>query len=202
MSAVVFDVLFWSVAVLAPCSDSGACIGRRYLMPNPDMRVASIVALILFTASAAEAASVREVFERYGLLGTFAVDCRRPVSPENHYTIFRALDAGRVQIDLMVGPRQRQYAYVIDRAEARGSNIIAISMANEQQRLNLVYRVEGKRLRTMESARAAGPTIVAGGVFTANRMPTPWIIKCRAGGRWASDHRGLDSATSGAVTRV
>jgi len=150
-------------------------------MPNPDMRVASIVALFLFTAPAAEAASVREVFEQYGLLGTFAIDCARPVSPENHYMQFRALDGGRVQIELMVGPQQRQYAYVIDRAEARGPNGIATSMANEQQRLNLLYRVEGRRLRTMESAREGGATIVASGLLTASKMPTPWLNRCAPG---------------------
>jgi len=82
-------------------------------MPNPDMRVASIVALFLCTAPAAEAASVREVFEQYGLLGTFAIDCARPVSAKNHYMHLRALDGGRVRIELMVGPQQRQYAYVV-----------------------------------------------------------------------------------------
>jgi len=126
-------------------------------MPKSDMmRVASIVASILFVAPTARAASVNEVFEQYGLFGTFGIDCAQPISPKNYYVYFRALDGDRVQIELMVGPRQQQYAYVIDRAEARGPNGIAISMANEQRRLNLLYRVEGERLRTMESAREGG----------------------------------------------
>jgi hypothetical protein len=144
------------------------------------MRIAVIAALMVCTAPAAWATSVREVFEQYGLLGAFSVNCARPVSPQNFYTHFQALVGDRVQIDLMVGPRQRQYSYVIDRAEARGPNEVAISMANRQQRLNLLYRVENGRLRTMESVRQGGPAIVRGGVFTANRLPTPWLSRCSA----------------------
>lgn len=71
--------------------------------------------------------------------------------------------------------------YVIDRAEARGPNGVAISMANSQQRLYLAYRVDGGRLRTMESVREGGPAIVSRGVFTANKLPTPWLNRCAAG---------------------
>jgi len=142
------------------------------------MRVAFIAALIVCTTPAAAAASVSEVFEQYGLLGTFAVDCARPVSPQNYYTHFRALEGGRVQIELMVGPQQRQYAYVIDRAEARGPSEVAISMANQQQRLHLIYRMQNGRLRTMESARQGGAVVVRGGAFTANGRPTPWLNRC------------------------
>jgi hypothetical protein len=131
-------------------------------------------------AAPAAADSARDVLEQHGLLGAFAVDCRRPVSPQNHYTYFRALRDGRVQIDLMVGPQQRQYAYVIDRAEARGPNELAISMVNPTLRLDLVYRVENGRLRTMQSVREDGRVIVSGGVLAANQQPTPWLNRCSA----------------------
>jgi hypothetical protein len=74
-------------------------------MANSVVRVASIAAVILFTAPAAQAASARTVFEQYGLLGTFAVNCARPVSPGNHYMYFRPLDEHRVHVELMVGPQ-------------------------------------------------------------------------------------------------
>jgi len=147
-------------------------------MPSLVIRLASIVALVLFTAPAAQAASAKALFESYGLLGTFAVDCQRPVGPGNPYLYFRALDGGGVGIELWATPQARQYAYVIDRAQARGRDEISISMANERQRLNLLYRVEGRRLRTMESAREGGSPIVIGGVFVENRAPTPWFNKC------------------------
>jgi hypothetical protein len=137
------------------------------------------VSMILLTASAA-ASTPREVFEQKGLLGTFAVDCSRPVSPQNAYTFFRTLGGGRVQIDLMVGPQRRQYAYVIERAEPRGSNEVAVRMANPQWTLNLLYRVEGGRLRTMESVRHDGTVVIRAGVFAGNGRPTQWLERCSA----------------------
>ena len=124
-------------------------------MSNLVIRIASLVALSLATATAAQAASARAVFERYGLIGTFVIDCR-PLSPQNAYLYFRAIDGGRVGIELWVSPQLRQYAYVIDHAQALGRDEITTSMASEQQRLNLVYRVEGRRLRTFESVREGG----------------------------------------------
>ena len=53
-------------------------------------------------------------------------------------------------------------------------------MVNPEKRLHLLYRVEGGRLRTMQSAREGGPVVVSGGVFTGNRMQTPWLHKCSA----------------------
>jgi len=147
-------------------------------MQNFVVRSASILALILFTASAAQATSARALFERHGQIGTFAVDCRRPVGPENTYLYFRALDRGRVGIEQWASPHLRVYAYVIDHAEVRRRDEIATSMVNERQRLNLVYRMEGWRLRTFESVREGGEPIVVGGVFVANGAPTPWFNKC------------------------
>jgi hypothetical protein len=141
---------------------------------------AALLAASILLAVPAAADTAKQVFEQRGLLGSFAVDCSRPVSPQNHYTYFRPIDGGRVQIDLMVGPQQRQYAYVIERAEPRGSNQVAISMANPQWRLDLLYRVEHGRLRTMESVRHDGTVVVRGGVFTANGRPTPWLVRCSA----------------------
>jgi opacity protein-like surface antigen len=144
-------------------------------------RCVAVAALSLgLLAAPAAADSARDVFEQRGLIGTFAVDCKRPVGPMNPYTWFRALGGGRVQIDLMVGPGQRQYAYVIDRAEARGRNEVAISMVNPQLRLDLVYRVENGRLRTVQSVQRGGSIVVGGGVFTANGRPTPWLTRCSA----------------------
>jgi tetratricopeptide (TPR) repeat protein len=103
--------------------------------------------------TAAHAASAMEVLERYALLGTFAVDCQRPASPQNANLHLRGLNGGLVGIELWGGPNVRVYAYVIDHAETRRRDEIATSMANERQRLIFIYRVEGKRLRTFESMR-------------------------------------------------
>jgi hypothetical protein len=42
-----------------------------------------VVLTLLFAASAAQAATVQELFEKYNLIGTFAIDCSQPVSKSN-----------------------------------------------------------------------------------------------------------------------
>jgi hypothetical protein len=145
------------------------------------LRALCLMAFVLVFAPPVEANAPREVLDRLGLLGAhFAADCARPVSPQNPYTFFRPIDGALVQIDLMVGPTQRQYAYVIDRAVLLGRGGLSISMANAQKRLNLAYALDGGRLRTMESALdGVQAAIVSRGVYTATGHPTPWLSRCR-----------------------
>jgi hypothetical protein len=58
----------------------------------------------ILAGTSAQPASVREVFENYGLLGNFAGDCSQPASSNNGYIIYRAIDAGHVQRDTMTAP--------------------------------------------------------------------------------------------------
>jgi hypothetical protein len=68
--------------------------------------------------------------------------------------------------------------YVIDKAEESKANEVATSMSDERSRLNLVYRVERQRMRTMESARESGDKIISGGRFSDGGASTPWLSKC------------------------
>ncbi len=149
-------------------------------MVRRSLRALCLMALAALLALPARATSPRAVLDRLGLLGAyFAADCTRPVTSLNPYTFFRPIDDSRAQIDVMIDPAQRQYSYVIDRAVALGQDQLSISMVNTERRINLIYALDGGRLRTMESARdGERVAIVARGVFTANGRPTPWLTRC------------------------
>jgi hypothetical protein len=149
-------------------------------MLHHGLRASCLIALVLLLTPPAGATSPSAVLDRLGLLGaSFAPDCARPVSPQNPFTFFRPIDGNLVQIDLMVGPAQRQYSYVIDRAVALGAGGLSTSMVNAYRRLNLSYAVDGTRLRTMESVRAGDQVaIVTRGTFTATGRPTLWLTRC------------------------
>jgi hypothetical protein len=135
-------------------------------------------ASILLAAPAAQAATVQEVIQNFGLIGVFAVDCSKPASAQNSYVVQRAVDAEHVQRDLMIGPAARQNFYVVDRAEVAKPNEVAISMTSEGRRLNLLLRAEPKRMRTIESAPENGAKLIADGRFVDNGAQTPWLNKC------------------------
>jgi hypothetical protein len=66
-------------------------------------------AIAALNATPGWTASVKEIFENHGLLGTFSVDCTKPVSPLGRYFVYWAIDAGHVQRDVMTGPTARLF---------------------------------------------------------------------------------------------
>jgi len=74
-------------------------------MPIKTLRLLGTLAAIASIASGAQAVSVKDIFEKYGLLGNFAWDCGKPSNPSNNWQyVNRLIDADRVQRDLMTGP--------------------------------------------------------------------------------------------------
>jgi Ricin-type beta-trefoil lectin domain len=135
--------------------------------------------------------SVQNIFERHGLMGTFAEDCTKEPSDSNQYIVHRVLDAYRVERDQMKSRIVRSYAAFVDNADEVtsndvGMNILITESANAQMkdwRMRLVTRIDGNRIRLMESGPLSGPyagqkNIIAG--KTANGgAETHWLKKCQ-----------------------
>jgi hypothetical protein len=82
------------------------------LPPPPAERIRAVEAGNPRNASAPTQSSVKAIFEKYNLLGTFAWDCSKPASKDNFYYVHRLLDADHVQRDQMSGPTQRDWLAV------------------------------------------------------------------------------------------
>jgi hypothetical protein len=79
-----------------------------------------LTAAAILVAPAAQAASVKEIFEKYNLLGYWAVDCSKPASNSNLFYVNRILGTDAVQRDGMVGEGKRSSLAIIDAAIAVG----------------------------------------------------------------------------------
>src|SRR5580704_4242745 len=103
-------------------------IGVRFgLTISISLAIAAVSATIL-AASSAHAASVKEIFEKYNLLGTFAWDCTKPPSADNNwYFVNRLMDADHVQRDFMSGPTTRAWFLILDKAAETSANEISVS---------------------------------------------------------------------------
>jgi tetratricopeptide (TPR) repeat protein len=127
---------------------------------------------------ATSSATVKELFEKHDLIGTFAADCSMPVNEQNHYIIQR-VNSDYVQRDSMTGPSIRSDASLIDSATESGANELALSRTEEQGRINDIIRVEYNEWRLMESTRENGQKLITGGRATqGNRVESPWMRKC------------------------
>jgi polyhydroxybutyrate depolymerase len=139
-----------------------------------------LVAAALLAASAAEAASVKEIFEKHNLLGTFAFNCAKPVGRDNRYFVHRALPSGQVQREMMSGPATRDFLVIWERGSDLGADRIALGGARDGEPAESVYQVEPGRARVLEST-IAGRKEIAGGRFTGGG-DTPWMYRCDASG--------------------
>jgi hypothetical protein len=130
-------------------------------------------------AQPAQAMSARELFEFHNLIGTFAIDCSKPVGPRNPQALYAAQGDGTVEFSLMIGPNRRRFSYTIDWAEEIAPGEISFSMTNDETRINVVYLLDGGAIRAMESSREAdGQRLITKGMSASN-LETQWFYKCK-----------------------
>jgi hypothetical protein len=142
------------------------------------MVISSILIGAIYAGSAgAQAASVKEVFEKYNQLGTFAWDCSKPPSRDNRYYLNRAIDANQVQRDEMTGPETREHVTIIDKAEPLGPNEFSLSGQRDERPAEGVWRVENNRQLAIE-VTLDGKKVISDGKTVATRQPVPWTSKC------------------------
>jgi hypothetical protein len=148
------------------------------------LRLFGMLTAIASVTSAAQAASVKEIFEKYGLLGNFAWDCSRPPSPDNWSYVNRLIDADHVQRDLMTGPTTRQWMAVFDKASELKPNEVMVSgritgrlegKTVENEPVDGVWRIERNRMQQWASTFQGRPLIVNGRL---SGREVPWSTKC------------------------
>jgi hypothetical protein len=149
--------LFWSGAVVA---QTQAGVGEQNA-PTPS-------------------GTVKAIFEKYDLLGTFAWDCSKEPSQENNwYFVNRLLDGGHVQRDFMTGSTTRSWAAIIDQASELKANEIAWSSIRDKARTVGIWHVDGNRMLQW-SATVNGKDTISNGKLVATGKELPWLYKCGA----------------------
>src|SRR4029077_8929818 len=150
-------------------------------MRNPGSFVTTTCALfgagfLIVAPVRAQNETVKAVFEKHNLLGTFAYDCGNPVSKQNWYFVDRALDEGHVQRDAMTGQSNREWVAIIDKASELSAGELSISGNRNGVPTESVWRLENNRTRTEETT-LGDKKLIAEGKFTGNGNDTPWVYK-------------------------
>jgi hypothetical protein len=153
------------------------------------VRTLYVLSIAVLAASNAQAASVKEVFEKYNLLGNFAWDCSKaPSVDSNWYFINRLLDLDHVQRDFMTGPSTRQWVIVITKASEVRPNEISVTgqitgriagRSVENEVVDGVWRIEPNRMQQWSSS-LGGKLLISAGRLGSRDLP--WINKCGAPG--------------------
>jgi len=114
-------------------------------------RVAQRAAAPAGISPTAQAGSVRQLFERHQLLGTWAPDCGKPVSAQNLYLVVRPLDEQRVQLDRMEGPTARHTAYAAETATEPQPSELGVQVVGLDGPSALTFRVQSGQLLAFQS---------------------------------------------------
>lgn len=147
-----------------------------------------LVAVLLVVASFlvspdAGATSVEEVFQKFGLFGTWAADCNKPATPENPRVSITMPGSGVVLEDHNLGPDFAINRYSVLSAEPVSATNLSVDVIFQpgtevEERQKLVFSVRDNTRRTIFNQTNGGAVRVKDGIALARGTKTPMLRKC------------------------
>lgn len=143
-------------------------------------RFCIVVVLAVLTASRAFGDTVAETAARWGLLGTWKLDCGSPTSRSNPALIF-VVRQGKVFHDRDFGDAQDSHSVVNAKITSGGSIEIVIDFTSFSQvrEMSLIKGGEGRKRAFSNRNVNTGEYIIRDGKFLANGAETRWQNRCR-----------------------
>ena len=149
------------------------------------MRRAAVLTFVaLFTVcNNATAASVEDLFQQFGLFGTWANDCDKPATPANPRVSISTPSAGLVLEDHNLGPSFAINRYSILSAEQMSATNLSVDVIFQpgtevEERQRLVFSVRDNTRRTIFNQTDGGAVRVKDGIALARGSKTPLLRKC------------------------
>jgi hypothetical protein len=143
--------------------------------------LALLFAALLSSVDAAVAQTQADTLRRWGLLGTWAIDCSKPASGSNGYLVYVADAGGKVSHNRDFGDRQD--INTVEKTRTGRGEALEVTVnfpgLSQTRKFTMVMGLDG-RIRSVANSRADGtePTI-KDGKFTANGHESPWQTRCR-----------------------
>jgi hypothetical protein len=149
--------------------------------------VISAVVASFLVSSSANAASVEELFQQFGLFGTWATDCSKPATPGNPHVSITTPSSGLVLEDHNLGPDFAVNRYSVLSAEQVSASSLAVDVIFQpgtevEERQKLVFSVRDDTRRTMFNQPVGGAVRVKDGIALARGSKTPLLRKCEEDG--------------------
>ena len=128
--------------------------------------------------AAGEGSGERDGFERFGLYGRWAVDCRAAASPANPVLSLTPIGYGAVAYHLSMGGSPADFDTQIRDVRVISDREIAFSFAARGATYHVVLVKSGDRFRSMQSSSDDGKVAIKDGVYVASGKETPSFQKC------------------------
>ena len=147
-----------------------------------------LVFVVSFTISTkTDAASVEELFQQFGLFGTWATDCNKPPTPANPHVSITTPSAGLVLEEHNLGPDFAINRYSVLSAERTSPTSLFVDVIFQpgtevEDRQKLGFTVRNNTRRTVFNQTSGGTVRVKDGIALAHGTKTPLLQRCEAGG--------------------
>ena len=153
------------------------------------MRLVAVFVLVagIAVSGGASGASVDELFQQFGLFGTWAADCSQPATPANPRVSIITPSSGLVLEDHNLGPDFAVNRYSILSAEKMSATSLSVEVIFQpgtevEERQKLVFSVHDNTRRTIFNQTDGGAVRVKDGIALARGSKTPLLRKCEEGG--------------------
>jgi hypothetical protein len=149
------------------------------------MRLLAVLALVasFLLFHGADAASVEELFQQFGLFGSWASDCDKPATPSNPHVSITMPSAGLILEDHNLGPDFAVNRYSVLSAERVSQTGLSVDVIFQpgtevEERQKLVFAVRDRTRRTLFNQSMGGAVRVKDGIALARGSKTPLLQKC------------------------
>jgi hypothetical protein len=153
------------------------------------MRSLAVIGFVasFFLFSEADAASVEELFQQFGLFGSWATECDKPATPSNPHVSITVPSAGLVLEDHNLGADFAVNRYSVLDAERVSPTSLSVNVIFQpgtevEERQKLVFAVRGNTRRTLFNQTNGGAVRVKDGIALARGSKTPLLQKCDESG--------------------
>ena len=142
----------------------------------PKIFFAAVIGMLL--SHAAQAQSVDKAMRDFGMLGTWAYDCKLPASNSNSHSTIVA-SPGRVTQTYDYGSGSKN-VYVIQHAVIRGDKISTRELfLGNKSMMDVVTLKKDGRIRVWSSQVTGGKVLVTDGFIPGANRETKWLMRCR-----------------------
>jgi hypothetical protein len=151
-------------------------------MLSPRSGVALTLAGLLAVPSAVAAQNQAEVASRWGLIGTWAIDCRKPASDDNPHLTYVIRRAGEVTYERDFGGDRRDVNRVEQLEMAAGGGlelVVSYPDLTQTRRHILMMGRDGRTRATSNSNPDGSEPSIREGKYTGSGEETPWQTRCR-----------------------
>jgi hypothetical protein len=146
------------------------------------MRTTVLCAAFIALPVLAHAQSTAGAIADFGLLGTWAGECRESASPTNNHATYAGTSSGGVQLRYQAGEGYEDSIYDIVEAKQLSPDRLSmrqVLIGNESVTLDIVVLKENDRIRIWSSVFPDGTSLVEDGILQSFvGRETRWMARC------------------------